>query len=94
MPTRRRAHDATPVGAYARRLASTAGKEDGLYWAVKSGEPHSPLGPLVAQATAEGRTIGAGGQPTPFHGYYFRILEKQGAECAGRCAELRGRHAR
>ncbi|AMY09014.1 hypothetical protein LuPra_02223 [Luteitalea pratensis] len=79
----KRGHDAIPAGAYARRLASTAGTEDGLYWPVKSGEPHSPLGPLVAEAAAEGRTLGAGGQPTPFHGYYFRILEKQGAGAQG-----------
>jgi hypothetical protein len=79
----KRAHGGTPAGAYARRLASTAGTEDGLYWPAKSGEPHSPLGALVAQATAEGRTIFAGGTPTPFYGYFFRILEKQGADAQG-----------
>ena len=79
----RRAHDGTPAGAYARRLASTAGKEDGLYWAVTPGQPHSPLGSLVAEAATEGVKLGAGSQPTPFHGYYFRILEKQGAAAPG-----------
>ena len=80
----RREHDAIPAGAYARRLASTAGKEDGLYWAVKPGQSSSsPLGPLVADAAAEGVTLGAGSEPTPFHGYYFRILEKQGAAAPG-----------
>ena len=44
------------------------------------GEPHSPLGPLVAEAAAEGRSLNAAGQraPSPFHGYYFRVLEAQG----------------
>lgn len=79
----RRAHDAAPSGAYARRLASSAGKEDGLYWAVRPGEPHSPLGALVAEAAADGVTLGAGSEPTPFQGYHFRILEKQGAAAPG-----------
>lgn len=79
----RRAHDAVPAGAYARRLASSAGKEDGLYWAVTPGRPHSPLGSLVAEAAAGGVTLGAGSTPTPFHGYYFRILDKQGAAAPG-----------
>ena len=35
---------------YARRLLSSPGREDGLYWESKPGEPQSPLGPLVAKA--------------------------------------------
>jgi hypothetical protein len=79
----RQRHDGQPAGRYARRFSSTPGTQDGLYWEVRAGEPHSPLGPLVAEAAAEGRRLGTGAAPTPFHGYYFRILEKQGASAAG-----------
>ena len=79
----RRAHDGKPAGLYARRFASDSGTQNGLYWSVKRGEPHSPLGPLVAEAAAEGRSLGAGAAPAPFHGYFFRILEGQGPAAAG-----------
>jgi hypothetical protein len=36
----------------------------------------SPLGELVADARAEGYRKGQG--PVPYHGYYFRMLKKQG----------------
>ena len=35
----------TGAPAYARRLLSSPGKKDGLYWEAKPGEPESPLGP-------------------------------------------------
>ena len=38
----------------------------------------------MAEAAAEGRTIGGDGSaPAPFHGYYFRILTGQGAAAPG-----------
>jgi hypothetical protein len=38
----------------------------------------------VAHAAAEGRPIGNDGpQPSPFHGYYFKILTAQGPAAAG-----------
>jgi len=69
---------------FAQRLASTAGTRDGLYWPVKPGEEESPLGPLVARARAEGYG-GAPAQekPSPYHGYYYRILTRQGAHAPG-----------
>jgi Protein of unknown function (DUF2950) len=80
----RRGHDGKPAGLYARRLASDPGTENGLYWEVKRGGPHSPLGPLVAEAAAEGRAINTSPKPPiPFHGYYFRILERQGPAAPG-----------
>src|SRR4029077_9370479 len=55
---------------------------NGLYWPAVHGQPRSPLGDLVAQASNEGRPLGT--EPlTPFHGYYFRILTKQGAAAPG-----------
>ena len=78
-------HDADSVHQYARKFRSTPGKQDGLYWEVKSGEPESPLGPMVAQASAEGyeHHDHAAAQPHPFHGYVYRLLTRQGATAAG-----------
>ncbi len=66
-------HDGDAVKQYAQKFISDPGKQDGLYWKVAEGETESPIGPLVAHATAKGY----GGQhdtPQPFHGYFFRIL--------------------
>ena len=60
---------------YALKFVSDEGKQDGLFWKVAPGEPSSPIGPLVADATSEGYTRQK--DKTPFHGYYFRILDKQ-----------------
>src|SRR4029077_653261 len=43
-----------PQHEHAQTIQSTDGKHDGLYWQAKDGEPESPLGPLIASATAEG----------------------------------------
>jgi len=68
-------HDGNPPGAYAAKLRSDPGKENGLYWPAKKGQKLSPLGDLIAQAAEEGRVTSAdGSQASPFHGYYFKIL--------------------
>ena len=69
------------VGTYAQRVVSRPGKKDGLYWPTSQGEDASPLGAFVAQATAQGYRVGGG--RTPFHGYYFKILTKQGPAAVG-----------
>jgi hypothetical protein len=68
--------------AYAQRFISTEGKHDGLHWPSAEGEPESPLGPLVAEATGEGYRRKEGG-PTAYHGYYYRILTGQGKHAPG-----------
>ncbi len=73
-------HDGKPAGLFAQRFQSDPGKQNGLYWLAARGQQRSPFGDLIAQAAEEGRTIGTGGErPSPFHGYYFRILTAQGA---------------
>jgi hypothetical protein len=67
--------------AYARRFLSSEGRRDGLYWPAAEGEPESPLGPLLADAEVEDRTRSEG--PDPYPGYFFRILEGQGASAPG-----------
>ena len=86
------------VCAYAQKFVSTPGTRDGLYWDSAQGQPQSPLGSLVAEARSEGyvpqnrsassddaRTQAAStsGPRHPFHGYYFKILTRQGANAPG-----------
>ena len=68
---------------YAQHFKSTPGKQDGLYWTVAAGEAASPFGPLVAEAHAEGYVAHKSARPRPFHGYYFKILTRQGAAAPG-----------
>lgn len=65
------------VREYARRLVSTPGTYDGLYWPSGGRVPESPAGASinadeVATAAADG-----------YFGYRYRILESQGANVAG-----------
>jgi len=62
------------VPTYARRLVSSPGKKDGLYWETKPGEPESPLGPLVAHAQL------GDVQKNGYYGYRYRMLYRQGPD--------------
>ncbi len=64
---------------YAQRVLSTEGQRDGLYWPDREGFPESPLGDLVAEASAEGYKGGG----TPYYGYYYKILTQQGPMAKG-----------
>ncbi len=76
--------DANGILEYAEKFRSDPGKKNGLYWETKEGEEPSPLGELVAQARAAGYTrAGSKDNPVPFHGYYFRMLLKQGKHASG-----------
>ena len=75
-------HDGHRIHVYAERLLSTAIKQDGLYWETAEGQKPSPLGPLVAEATAAGYRPGKG-PVQPFHGYYFKTLTAQGPSAPG-----------
>lgn len=78
--------DGADVLQYAQRLASTPGRHDGLYWPQDNTSEESPLGPLVADAQTEGYQVQSQGQQTtraPFHGYYFKILTRQGPDAPG-----------
>jgi len=72
------------VFQYAPKFDSTSGKHDGLYWEAKAGQEPSPLGPLVAHARAEGYTAKDQlDHPLPYHGYFYRILTRQGSHAPG-----------
>ena len=77
-----RDRDGDDVLQYAQKLASSPGKQDGLYWPsdASKDEEASPFGPLVAQAGAYGKGRAAG---DPYRGYYFRILDRQGKSAPG-----------
>ena len=68
-------------GVYAQRIVSRPGTKDGLYWPAQSGEDESPLGDLAASAAAEGYR--AGQQRIPYHGYYYKVLTRQGPNAPG-----------
>jgi Protein of unknown function (DUF2950) len=74
------------VLAYAQFLRSTPGTHDGLFWPTNSGAELSPLGPLVAQARVDGYHRAAkmlNDTQAPYHGYYFKILTRQGKHAPG-----------
>jgi len=68
---------------YAQQIFSDEGKHNGLYWKASSGQPESPIGPLVASAVAEGYVKGRNGPPTPYRGYLYHILTRQGPSAPG-----------
>ncbi|MHB8697549.1 MAG: DUF2950 domain-containing protein [Sulfuricaulis sp.] len=70
---------------YAPKFMSRPHRHDGLYWPVRPGEPQSPLGPLMASAQAQGygtKTTHSH-QHKPYHGYFYRILTRQGKNAHG-----------
>jgi len=68
---------------YARRIFSKEGQHDSLYWKAADGEVQSPIGPLVAWAVAEDHAESQDGALTPYRGYYYRILTRQGRSGPG-----------
>ena len=68
---------------FAQKLKSSEGKRDGLYWPVVEGEPESPMGPLIAEAVAEGYLQDPDSGPKPYHGYFYRMLKAQGPNAPG-----------
>jgi hypothetical protein len=78
-----RLHDDSEVQVFAQKLVSSPGKHDGLYWPPEGSGQLSPLGPGVAcaQPEIEGGDTNAVAQP--FHGYYYKILTRQGKHAPG-----------
>ncbi len=69
-------------GEYASKICSDPGQHNGLYWKMADGGPKSLIGPLVASAIAGGPDMGESA-PTPYRGYYFHILARQGKKAPG-----------
>lgn len=68
---------------YAQKAVSDDGQHNGLYWKAGDGEPQSPIGPAIAAAIVEGDHKTQGNAPSPFRGYYFRVLTRQGKDAPG-----------
>jgi hypothetical protein len=66
--------DGALVNQYAQRIVSTPGRQDGLAWQADDGSWQGPVGEAIARVIAEGYVA----QPTPYHGYYFKVLTGQG----------------
>src|SRR5579863_7870435 len=65
--------DHNGVLEYAQRIASSSGKQDGLY---SDDAPQNLVTKAFAAAASTGR-------PEPYHGYYFRVLKSQGPAADG-----------
>jgi hypothetical protein len=68
-------HDGALVNQYAQRAISTPGKQDGLAWQAADGSWQGPVGEGAAKYIEEGYTD----RSKPFHGYYIKVLKKQGS---------------
>ena len=77
--------DGDAAGIYALKLISDQGQHNGLYWPTAQDERASPAGPFVAAAAAEGYR-NSGARP-PYHGYYYRMLYRQGENANGGARE-------
>ena len=60
-------------------------RKDGLYWPSAPGEEESPLGRTVRRSFRQGYRTGEG--RSPYHGYYYKILTKQGPAAPGGAAD-------
>jgi hypothetical protein len=79
-----RARNGDGKRAYAQKVRSDPGQKNGLYWEDPTGKEPSPLGPLMAEAAAEGYTEQSpDAAPRPYHGYFYRVLTSQGPNAAG-----------
>ena len=78
-------HRTGDIGEYSQKLASDPGLRNGLCWETREGERPSFLGPLIVGAC---KTEATGTTPlvtsfAPYHGYYYKILKRQGREAPG-----------
>lgn len=67
-------HDGALVNQYAQHVISTPGKQDGLAWQAADGSWEGPVGENIAKFLEEGYTD----KSKPYHGYYFKVVKKQG----------------
>ncbi|CAG9201207.1 conserved exported hypothetical protein [Paraburkholderia tropica] len=70
-------HDGHDTYVYARRLASSPGKQDGLYWPTAADAEPSPLGEdFAAAGSRNSRSAG-------YNGYHYMLLTSQGPHAPG-----------
>ena len=71
-----------------RRFLSDPGQQNGLYWKTDTGQPDSPIGPLVASATVEGYKRDNNELRDSIPWLLLSITYKAGKECPRRPKEL------
>jgi hypothetical protein len=67
---------------YAQKIFSDEGQRNGLYWKA-NGDQLSPIGPLVAAAVTESYAASRDSAPTPYRGYYYHVVTRQGKVAPG-----------
>jgi len=72
--------DGNGLREYARRIVSSPGTHDGLYWPAETQADLSPLDGFAEDADLAKRT---GEKPEPYDGYNFKILTAQGPAAPG-----------
>jgi hypothetical protein len=70
-------HDGEGVLAYAAKMVSSPGKQDGLYWPTGPNDPPSPLGDAFVDASTRNA------QNAGYYGYHFKLLDSQGPHAPG-----------
>jgi Protein of unknown function (DUF2950) len=73
------------IPEYARKLISSPGERDGLFW-PGSDTPDTQFASRLETAESEGYRK-HDDAPAPYHGYYFRILMAQGPNARGGAQE-------
>jgi Protein of unknown function (DUF2950) len=73
----------TQHSEYAQKIYSDEGQHNGLYWKSGDADAQSPVGPLVAAAVSEAYANKPEAPPTPYRGYYYHILTRQGKNGPG-----------
>jgi hypothetical protein len=73
--------------SYARKIRSSPGKRDGLWWPDSPDAPQSPLGPLIAGAVKRGELDTSVAERQPYRGYYFKPVIRQSASANGGAKE-------
>jgi hypothetical protein len=82
----RSTHGGDGYFAFATKIRSTPGLQDGLYWPLEADGEESAMGPKFAVAAATELDPAAA---HPFFGYYFKILVAQGPEAVGGARDYR-----
>jgi hypothetical protein len=67
-------HEGSRVNQFAQRIISTPGRQDGLAWQNPDGTWGGPVGKEIARVIEQGYSS----RTQPYHGYFFKILKKQG----------------
>ncbi len=77
-------HGKSDVKEYARKLVSSPGQKDGLYWNSSINGDKSPLDPLLRD---QHDYFAGKEKDEPVWGYYYRIITRQGENAPGGKAE-------